>query len=211
MSWDPWHYEKISRQEGKTCIAGVDEAGRGPLAGPVVAAAVVLPDDFSPSGTNDSKKLNEKKRRLLYTHIYSRALTIGIGIVDAYEIDRINIHRASLLAMSLAVKNLFPYPDFLLIDGKFIISKDLPQKAIPKGDSLSISIGAASIIAKVTRDSLMARYHEEFPFYGFDKHKGYPTKYHLQAIRTHGCSRIHRKSFKGVRETVNPLFDFMCR
>jgi len=138
----------------------------------------------------------------LYDVIYTQAVSVGIGIVDPIEIDRINILQASLLAMAIAVANLAPRPDYLLIDGTFPISTDLPQQPIAKGDNLSISIAAASIIAKVTRDRLMYKYHHYYPQFGFAKHKGYPTRTHRDAIRKFGCSPIHRKSFKGVREYV---------
>ena len=197
---DQWFFEKEATQKGYRDIAGIDEAGRGPLAGPVVSAAVVLTPAFSLSDVTDSKKLTPKKRALLYDKIYTQALSIGIGIVDAVEIDRINILQASLLSMAIAVDNLRPQPDFLLIDGSFNISSDLPQKAIAKGDSLSVSIAAASIIAKVTRDRLMENYHVYYPQFGFPQHKGYPTKAHKEAIRKFGCCPIHRRSFKGVKE-----------
>jgi ribonuclease HII len=195
-----WSFEKKAIQEGFSKIAGVDEAGRGPLAGPVVSAAVILPASFQVPGVIDSKKLTPKKRSYLYEKIYDKAVSIGIGIVDPIEIDRINILQAALTAMASAVENLVPQPDCLLIDGTFPISSPLPQKAIPKGDALSISIASASIIAKVTRDSLMERYHQDYPQFGFSKHKGYPTNAHKQAIREFGCCPIHRKSFKGVKE-----------
>jgi ribonuclease HII len=195
-----WSFEKKAIQEGFSRIAGVDEAGRGPLAGPVVSAAVILPASFQVPGVIDSKKLTPKKRSYLYEKIYDKAVSIGIGIVDPVEIDRINILQAALTAMASAVENLAPQPDCLLIDGTFPISSPLAQKAIPKGDALSISIASASIIAKVTRDSLMERYHQDYPQFGFSKHKGYPTNAHKQAIREFGCCPIHRKSFKGVKE-----------
>jgi len=184
-------------------IAGVDEAGRGPLAGPVVSAAVVLPFSFPVSGVTDSKNLTPKKRRVLYQQIYEHADAIGIGIVDSGEIDRTNILKASLLSMVMAVNNLSPPPEHVLIDGLFGLPFSLSQEAITKGDALSISIAAASIIAKVTRDSLMERYHEDYPDFGFAVHKGYPTPFHKEAIRLYGCSPIHRKSFKGVKEWAN--------
>ena len=199
-SVDLWAYEKNALKKGFSTIAGIDEAGRGPLAGPVVSAAVILPVDFSVPGVTDSKKLSPKKRRQLYDVIYAHAVSIGIGIVDPVEIDRINILQASLLAMAMAVKNLDPRPDYLLIDGIFSISTDLPQQPIAKGDALSISIAAASIIAKVTRDRLMQKYHHYYPQFEFPKHKGYPTRAHREAIRKFGCCPIHRKSFKGVKE-----------
>ena len=197
---DLWHFEKKTAGTGCRNIAGIDEAGRGPLAGPVVSAAVILPLTFDDPDVTDSKKLSPKKRELLYEKIYDQAITVGIGIVDPVEIDRINILQASLLSMSMAAKNLHPGADFLLIDGPFSIASDLPQKPIPKGDSLSISIASASIIAKVTRDRLMQTYHQYYPQFDFQRHKGYPTKAHKDAIRRCGCSPIHRKSFKGVKE-----------
>jgi ribonuclease HII len=200
MEPDLLAFEKRAIAKGFKRIAGLDEAGRGPLAGPVVAAAVILPTDLPFSGINDSKKLTPRKRNQLYDRIYAHARSIGIGIVDPIEIDRINILKASLLAMAMSVKNLFPPSDCLLIDGPFTIPSDLPQEVIPKGDTLSISIAAASIVAKVSRDRLMERYHQEFPQFGFLKHKGYPTQSHKAAIRKFGCCPIHRRSFKGVKE-----------
>ncbi len=199
---DLWLFEKEATRKGYRDIAGIDEAGRGPLAGPVVSAAVVLSPAFSVCGVTDSKKLTPKKRAQLYDKIYTQALSIGIGIVDAVEIDRINILQASLLSMAIAVDNLSPQPDCLLIDGIFNIPSHIPQKAIAKGDSLSVSIAAASIIAKVTRDRLMENYHVYYPQFGFPQHKGYPTKAHKEAIRKFGCCPIHRRSFKGVKEYV---------
>lgn len=200
MAPDLWIYESQARENGFSRIAGLDEAGRGPLAGPVVAAAVVLPPSFPVAGVNDSKKLSKKKREVLFDAIYSHAEAVGIGVSNEKEIDSLNILRASLLAMDRAVANLSVVPDFLLIDGTFQIAAAFPQKAIPKGDSKSISIAAASIIAKVTRDRLMLEYHKTFPQYDFSRHKGYPTRAHLNAIRTFGCCSIHRKSFRGVKE-----------
>jgi ribonuclease HII len=200
MQPDLWAYEKRVKEKGFSMIAGVDEAGRGPLAGPVVSAAVILPTGFSAPGLNDSKKLTPKKREIYYKKICSGADAIGIGIVDVADIDRINILKAALLSMAIAVKNLRPHPDFLLIDGKFITEAKFPQQAIIKGDALSISIAAASVIAKVTRDRIMEKYHAVYPAYGFNRHKGYPTQEHREAIKCHGCCPIHRKTFKGVRE-----------
>jgi ribonuclease HII len=199
---DLWHFEKEATGMGCREVAGVDEAGRGPLAGPVVSAAVILPTTFAETEVTDSKKLTPGKRECLYDRIYDQAIAVGIGIVDSVEIDRINILQASLLSMTIAVQNLEPHPDFLLIDGTFSITFDLPQKPIPKGDSLSISIAAASIIAKVSRDRLMQKYHHYYPQFEFSRHKGYPTKAHKEAIRKFGCSPIHRKSFKGVKEHI---------
>lgn len=202
MEPDLWAYEMQAVTDGYARIAGIDEAGRGPIAGPVVSAAVILPPSSPIEGVTDSKQLTPKKRDLLYRKIYEHAVSVGIGIVDPAEIERINILYASLLSMKMSVQNLMPQPDFLLIDGIFRIQYALPQKAIPKGDCLSISIAAASIVAKVTRDRLMEKYHCEYPEYGFDKHKGYPTKEHKDAVRKFGCCPIHRKSFRGVRETL---------
>lgn len=200
MGQDLWLFEKEAIDQGFLKIAGIDEAGRGPLAGPVVSAAVILPIYLQIPGISDSKKLTPKKRGYFYEKIYDMAVSIGIGIVDPMEIDRINILQASLLSMGIAAENLSPQPDCLLIDGIFEISSFLPQKPIPKGDSLSSSIAAASIVAKVTRDRLMERYHQDYPQFGFSKHKGYPTKAHKAAIRQFGCCPIHRRSFKGVKE-----------
>ena len=200
MEPDLWLFEKKAFQKGFSRIAGIDEAGRGPLAGPVVSAAVIIPISLQIPGISDSKKLTPKKRNYLYEKIYDLAVSVGIGIVDPLEIDRINILQAALLSMAMAVENLAPQPDFLLIDGIFLISSALPQEAIPKGDALSASIAAASIVAKVTRDRLMERYHQDYPQFGFSKHKGYPTKAHKEAIRKFGCCLIHRRSFKGVKE-----------
>ena len=197
---DLWFFEKKATAEGFNNIAGIDEAGRGPLAGPVVSAAVILPQNFSVNGVVDSKKLTIKKRLRLYQEIYTHAVSVGVGIVDSVEIDRINILQASLLSMSMATQNLRPQPECLLIDGTFSISSPLPQKPIVKGDTLSISIAAASIVAKVTRDRLMEEYNAYYPQFGFSQHKGYPTRAHKEAIRKFGYCPIHRKTFKGVKE-----------
>jgi ribonuclease HII len=195
-----WFYEHRAAHAGRRCIAGVDEAGRGPLAGPVVAAAVILPPDFRDPQITDSKKLSARQRERLYEVIYRDARSVGVGIVDAAEIDRINILQAARQAMTVAVQNLAPRPDHLLIDGTFPIFVDLPQEPIVKGDALSTSIAAASIVAKVTRDRLMDVYDLYYPRFGFRRHKGYPTSDHRAAIRAFGCSPIHRKTFRGVRE-----------
>ncbi len=197
---DTWAFEKQAGARGCARIAGVDEAGRGPLAGPVVAAAVTLNPDVSWDGVTDSKKLTPARRKALYDFIRAHADGVGVGIVEAPEIDRINILQASLTAMALAVADLDPPPDYLLIDGTFGISSPIAQEAIPKGDALSISISAASVIAKETRDRIMRRYDAAYPQYGFAAHKGYPTKSHRNAVRTFGPCPIHRRSFKGVRE-----------
>ena len=197
---DLWFFEKKATENGYKKIAGIDEAGRGPLAGPVVSAAVILPQSFPVAGVIDSKKLSAKRRARLYQEIYSHAVSVGIGIVDPVEIDRINILKASLLAMSMATANLHPQPECLLIDGTFRIPSHLPQNPIAKGDTLSISIAAASIVAKVTRDRLMERYHEYYPQFGFSRHKGYPTRAHKEAIHRFGYCPIHRRTFRGVKE-----------
>jgi ribonuclease HII len=203
MTADLWAFENSLAGQGYTKIAGVDEAGRGPLAGPVVSAAVVLPPDFRACGVTDSKKLSPNRRARLFDHIYDQARAIGIGIVDALEIDRINILQAARLSMVLALANLGTSPDYVLVDGNFRLATDLPHQPIVKGDARSISIAAASIVAKVSRDRLMLRYHDDFPQYGFDRHKGYPTKSHKAAIALHGPCRIHRRSFRGVLEHLD--------
>lgn len=183
-------------------IAGIDEVGRGPLAGPVVAAATILPQKVFLPHLDDSKKLSSKRREELFDAIYEQAVSIGIGIVDPAEIDRINILQAALLSMRIATDNLKPPPDYLLIDGTFPIRSAVPQQVVKHGDSRCRSIAAASIVAKVTRDRIMGLYDEEFPEFGFRKNKGYSTKAHRSALRAHGYCRIHRKSFRGVREHV---------
>lgn len=198
MKPDPWSFEKKSIEKGFSTVAGIDEAGRGPLAGPVVSAAVILPFSFPVSDVKDSKKLTPGKRADLYEKIYEHAISIGIGIVDSIEIDRINILKASLMSMAMSVDNLNPQPDYLLVDGKFKIPSVLPQEPVVRGDSLSISIAAASIVAKVTRDRLMEIYHLYYPQFGFPQHKGYPTRAHKKAISKFGCCPIHRRSFRGV-------------
>ena len=198
LGQDHWHFEQRAMAEGYDAIAGVDEVGRGPLAGPVVSAAVVLPKGFQDLRITDSKRLTPRQRAALYQHIYDHAESIGIGIVDAVEIDWRNILQAALASMAMAVANLSPQPDYLLIDGKFTITSPTAQRAIIKGDSRSISIAAASIVAKVTRDRMMASYDLQYPQYGFARHKGYPTQAHRQALINYGCCPIHRRSFRGV-------------
>jgi ribonuclease HII len=188
-------YERKYWSAGLRHIAGVDEAGRGPLAGPVVAAAVIFPPEVLIEGVNDSKKLTEKKREALFHTIHEQALSVGIGIVGHDVIDRINILQASFLAMNKALDLLKIVPQQLLVDGNFFRHERFPVENIIKGDALSHSIAAASIIAKVTRDSLMMELDEQYPQYGFAKHKGYGTKAHIDAIRLHGQSPVHRRSF----------------
>lgn len=197
MSPPNLNYEKEIWAKGRI-PAGVDEAGRGPLAGPVVAAAVVLPDDCEIKGLDDSKKISHSRRKIIFEEIKSVAISYAIGIVEPEEIDRINILRAALLAMEISVKKLTTKPDHLLIDGNQRTSLLLMQETIVKGDSKSCSIAAASIMAKVTRDSIMEDYHLVYPEYNFKGHKGYPTKEHYDAIKKHGPCPIHRKSFRGV-------------
>ncbi len=195
-------FEIEAKQAGHSVIAGIDEAGRGPLAGPVVAAAVYLPDNCEMDGLTDSKKLTEKKRDRFYDQILEHAVCVGVGIVDHETIDAINILQATKLAMIRAVQQMKQTPDILLIDGNQTIEWDGPQKAIVKGDSLSLSIAAASVIAKVTRDRIMVENASHYTNYGFEKNKGYGSKTHLKAIEKYGPCCIHRKSFKGVREFV---------
>jgi len=192
--------EELISAQGYRWMAGVDEAGRGPLAGPVVAGAVITrPGDTIP-GVRDSKLLTPRERERLYQIITSRALSWGVGIVGPREIEKFNILQATLRAMKAAVLNLDPAPDFLLIDGINHIPIDLPQRAIKRGDACCFSIAAASIVAKVTRDRLMMEYHRVYPLYNFDRHKGYPTRAHREAIRQYGCCEIHRRTFRGVKE-----------
>jgi ribonuclease HII len=200
MHEDPLQHERAAWQLGYRLVAGIDEAGRGPLAGPVVAAAVVLPIPFPVTGIDDSKKLTPRRRADLFEKILAHAVAVGVGRVDPSLIDRINILRASLLAMEKAVADLAVQPDYLLIDGTFPIEMPLPQASLPKGDARSLSIAAASIVAKVTRDRIMDAYHDAYPQYGFSRHKGYPTRAHREAIRAFGCCPIHRRSFRGVKE-----------
>ena len=191
-------HERDAYRRGFRFVCGIDEAGRGPLAGPVVAAAVVLPKSVRLPGITDSKKLSAQQREDFFEKILSRALAVGIGVVDNVQIDRINILQATFQAMSCAVGRLSVDPDFLLIDGPYRLPLPVGQKGIPQGDSLSISIAAASIIAKVHRDRLMCEFHERFPQYGFDSHKGYATARHYEAIRRYGPCSLHRVTFNGV-------------
>ncbi|TAJ30504.1 MAG: ribonuclease HII [Nitrospirae bacterium] len=191
-------FETEARRCGYRRVAGLDEAGRGPLAGPVVAAAVLLPRRCELPGLNDSKQVAEAERERLYDAITRRAVGIGIGLADAYEIDALNILEATRLAMRRAIQALTLPPDFLLIDAVLLSSVPLPQRAIIKGDGLSVSIAAASIMAKVTRDRLMLECHRRYPQYNFHIHKGYPTPEHLRLLAEHGPCEIHRRSFRPV-------------
>jgi len=188
-------FEKLAYCEGYRYIAGVDEAGRGPLAGPVVAAAVIFPPAYQNSEINDSKTLTVNKRDELYNVISKDALAVGVGVAEADVIDRINILRASLQAMCEAVVDLSITPDYILIDGLYTIAIDMPQKALVKGDGLSVSIAAASIIAKVSRDRIMEMYHRQFPQYNFLQNKGYGTAEHRKILQEIGMCKIHRRSF----------------
>lgn len=190
--------EAFIQSKGYNFVAGVDEAGRGPLAGPVVAAAVILdaPWDSCWEGINDSKQLSPFKREKLYQVIICQAKAWAVGVVNAALIDRINIYRASLEAMKLAVLKLWPQPRFVLCDGFLIPGLELPQEAVQGGDSSCLSIAAASIVAKVTRDRLMQAYEKVYPGYGFAQNKGYPTPEHKRALQTLGLSPIHRRTFK---------------
>ena len=192
---DLWLYETEAFDAGIKLICGVDEAGRGPLAGPVCAAAVILPPGLEIPGLNDSKKLTDKKRRELYDIIIEQAVSYGIAFASEQEIDEINILQATFLAMERAIQKLSPQPELALIDGNRTKDFGLPVRTIVKGDSLSASIAAASILAKVTRDRLMEEYDAQYPQYGFAVHKGYGTKRHYEALREFGPSPIYRKTF----------------
>ncbi|TAL22086.1 MAG: ribonuclease HII [Nitrospirae bacterium] len=200
-----YRYDESFREKGFRRIAGIDEAGRGPLAGPVVASAVVMPNDGRIDGLRDSKKVPEKEREILFWEILSCCKDVGVGIIEAEEIDRINILRATRLAMEKAVKDLSSEPDFLLIDAVSLTSLHIRQISPIKGESVSASIAAASIIAKVVRDRLMLQYHKVYPEYGFEKHKGYGTKEHVENIQNYGPCPIHRKTFEKVMSLTLPL------
>ena len=195
-------FEQEARRCGYRRIAGIDEAGRGPLAGPVVAAAVILPVHARLAGVDDSKRLSEAERDRLYPAILEKAVGVGIGVADAGEIDTLNILEATRLAMRRAIENVAPPPDYVLSDAVTLPAIRIPLRAIIKGDALSLSIAAASIIAKVTRDHLMAVYHEMFPQDNFLSHKGYGTAEHLQMLAKFGPCSIHRRTFAPVRDAV---------
>ena len=192
---DLWVYEREAFAGGVKLVCGVDEAGRGPLAGPVCAAAVILPPELVIPGLNDSKKLTDKKRRELYDIITAEAVSFGIAFASEQEIDEINILQATFLAMQRAMEKLDPAPELALIDGNRAKDFGLPVRTIVGGDGLSASIAAASILAKVTRDRLMEEYDAQYPQYGFAVHKGYGTKRHYEALRAFGPCPIHRQSF----------------
>ena len=190
-----WEIEEQVYAEGYTAVGGGDEAGRGPLAGPVCAAAVILPRGHQIPGLNDSKKLTDKKRRELFPVIQQEALAYGIGFASEAEIDEINILQATYLAMERAIAQLEGKADFALIDGNRAKEFGIPVKTVVKGDSLSASIAAASVLAKVARDNVMLELAKDYPDYGFEVHKGYGTKQHYEALRAHGHCKIHRLSF----------------
>ena len=194
-------YEKELYSQGKTLIAGVDEVGRGPLAGPVIAAAVILPNNCKIRGLNDSKKIPKKKHREMFKAVQDQALAIGIGIMDNHVIDQVNIYEATKLAMQEAIAQLTPQPEHLLIDA---MKLDLPisQTSIIKGDANSLSIAAASIVAKVIRDDLMAEYDQQFPGYDFTKNAGYGTAKHLEGLDRYGVTPIHRKTFEPIKSLI---------
>lgn len=190
-----WEIEQTWADRGFHAICGIDEAGRGPLAGPVCAAAVILPERLDIPGLNDSKKLTDKKRRELFPIIEEQAIAFGLGWASQEEIDEINILQATFLAMSRAVEQLKIRPDLALVDGNRAPALDLPVETVVQGDSLSASIAAASVLAKVSRDDVMLRMAEEYPGYGLEVHKGYGTKAHYEALRKFGPSPIHRRTF----------------
>ena len=201
---DLYQYERELYKNGIKYIAGVDEVGRGPLIGPVVSACVVLRENFIPEGLTDSKKLSEKKRDMFYDIIMENALGVGIGIVDACEIDKINIYEASKKSMILAIENCNCKIDHVLIDA-MKLDINIPSTSIIKGDAKSISIAAASVIAKVTRDRMMYELDKKYPMYGFKDHKGYPTKKHVDALNKYGLIERYRKTYGPVKDYINSI------
>ena len=195
---DVLFHESVARKSGFHLIAGVDEAGRGPLAGPVVAAAVILPEEAILGGVRDSKAMTAKAREEAFSLVNVTALAIGVGVVSAKHIDECNILKASLDAMKHAVLCLEPAPDFLLVDGTHPVPVPTPHRCLVGGDRISLSVSAASVVAKVYRDRIMRSYHAMYPQYGFLENKGYGTTGHLAAIKAHGACPIHRKTFRGV-------------
>lgn len=199
-------YEQAKRKEGYQLVAGIDEAGRGPLAGPVLAAAVILPDGFTHTLLDDSKKLTEKRREIIYEEITNRDdIVWGMSMGDREEIDSINILKSTHAAMARAARKLKQLPDYCLIDGLSVPNFPIASEGIVKGDTKSLSIAAASIIAKVSRDRVMLKYAEQYPEYGFEKHKGYGTSLHLEALKKHGPCAIHRQTFAPVARLVERL------
>jgi len=198
-------FERTLWKDGLQYVAGIDEAGRGPLAGPVVAAAVIFPTETIIEGVDDSKKLPEKKREELYPIIMEQAVGVGIGVVDHTTIDQINILQATHRAMEIALQQLQAPAQYVLVDGNSFGKSDVPYKTIIDGDALSFTIAAASIVAKVTRDRMMREYDKKFPEYGFAQHKGYGTRFHREAILKYGLCEIHRRTFcksLGDRENI---------
>lgn len=194
-------YETEIQSQGYRFIAGIDEVGRGPLAGPVVAACVIMPLENGIVGIDDSKKLSEKKRQDLYEHITQHALSIGIGIVDSREIDELNIYQATKVAMQRAIEDMSVKPDYLLIDA-MQLDNQLPQQSLIKGDANSYQIAAASIVAKVTRDRLMKEYAVQYPHYDFENNAGYGTPKHLDGLQKHGITPIHRLTFEPIKSMI---------
>lgn len=195
---DLYQYENELYDKGINYIAGVDEVGRGPLIGPVVTSCVILPRDFKCDGLTDSKKLGEKKREEYFDYIMEHALSVSVGMMSEKVIDEVNIYEATKLAMYEAINNSKIKPEHVLIDAMKLENLDIPSTSIIKGDAKSISIAAASVIAKVTRDRMMVELDLKYPMYGFKKHKGYPTKQHVEAIEKYGILDNHRKTFKPV-------------
>ena len=200
-----WKLERAARRQGALRIAGLDEVGRGPMFGPVVAAAVILPLGFSLQGLTDSKQLSEKRRLEFDVGIRANAIAWSVAVVDVETIDRINIRQASLLAMRMAVQQLALSPDYLLIDGLDTIDWPCPQQPVVQGDSMSLSIAAASVLAKVHRDRLLVELDSVYPGYGLARHKGYCSQEHLQALVRLGPTPLHRKSFAPVAQTLLPF------
>lgn len=198
-------YEKELYKQGITLIGGVDEVGRGPLVGPVVASCVILPAYYSLPGLDDSKKLSEKKREKFYDIIMKDAISVGIGVVEADKIDEINILEASRLAMKLAIEDLDVKPEFILSDAMKLNNIDIPYQDIIHGDALSLSIAAGSVIAKVTRDRMMYELDKKYPEYEFAKHKGYPTKKHLENLQKYGVLGNYRFTYKPVSDLINKM------
>ncbi|TDL83349.1 ribonuclease HII [Peribacillus frigoritolerans] len=199
MFEDMMTFERQARDKGYKYICGIDEVGRGPLAGPVVAAAVILPEEFYLPGLTDSKKLSAEKRELFYGTILSEAVAYGVGIISPAQIDELNIYQATKAAMLMAVDELAVSPEYMLIDA-MELALPIPQESLIKGDARSVSIAAASVVAKVTRDRIMKKLAETFPQYGFDQNMGYGTKLHLEALNRDGITDYHRKSFSPVKE-----------
>jgi len=200
---DLYKYEKDLWNQGYKMVAGVDEVGRGPLIGPVVTACVILPHDFKLDGLTDSKKLTEKKREEYYDYIMANALCVTVGMMDEKVIDEVNIYEATKLAMYQAINNSEIKPDYVLIDAMKLENLEIPNLPIIKGDAKSISIAAASVIAKVTRDRMMIELDKKYPMYGFKSHKGYPTKKHVEAILEYGLIDGYRKTFKPISTILN--------